>query len=136
MGNAEPAPQVFLAVCRRDQRQHRMVIAGAQDLEQLFVLEVPEECPAVDDAVDPFLESRVRQDFEQGAGQRKVDPREVLVPPQDTRDAVHGEEDLFGLPGVMLQQILEVAGRLVEIEHECVVSKHRITPVWRIWAQG
>jgi hypothetical protein len=29
----------------------------------------------------------------------------------------------------MFQQMLEVTGRLMEIEHKCVVSKHQLTPV-------
>jgi hypothetical protein len=47
-----------------------------------------------------------------------VDAGDVVVGPQRAGDAVDGPQDLFGLPLVMLEEVLEVAVGLVQVEHE------------------
>ena len=117
-GEPAPALQVLLPVGRRDQRQDGMVIAGAEDLDDAGVLQIPQQRPAVDDAVDATLEVGAGERLEQGAGERQVDASDVLVLPQRARDAVDRPQDLLDLPLLRVEQVLEVARWLVEVEDE------------------
>ena len=75
-----------------NQRQDRMVVAGAEDLDGPAVLQVPQQIAAFDDAVHPFLEIRPRQRLQQRSGKGKVHAPDILVRPERPRDAVHGQE--------------------------------------------
>jgi hypothetical protein len=110
MGDAEPAAQVLLAVRLRDQGQDRVVVARAQDLEEVLVLEVPEQRSAVHDAVDRCWNSGSTGSRAGYRTERQVDPGQVLVAPEAARDAVQGEEDLLGLPALVVEELLEIAG--------------------------
>ena len=68
-GDGMPAGDVFVPVGLRDQRQHRMVVAGAEDFEQTLVLQMPEQLAAIDHPVGTFLEARIGQGFQQCPGQ-------------------------------------------------------------------
>ena len=68
-GDVQPALQVQGAVGLGNQRQHRMVVAGAEDLEDILVLQLPEQGAAVHDSVDPFLKGGVGEGLQQGARQ-------------------------------------------------------------------
>ena len=68
-GDVQPALQVRGAVGLGNQRQHRMVVAGAEDLEEILVLQLPEQGAAVHDPVDPLLKGWVGEGLQQGARQ-------------------------------------------------------------------
>ena len=53
-----------------------------------------------------------------------MDPRQILVAPQAAGYAVQGVEDLLGLPVVLIQHGLEIAGWLMEIEDQGVMGDH------------
>lgn len=51
----------------------------------------------------------------------------VFVAPEGARDAIEGEEDFLGFPFLGVEEGLEVAGGLVEVEDEGVIDgAHRI----------
>jgi hypothetical protein len=79
---ALPALQLLVPIALRDKRQHRVVVGGAEDLDDLLVLEVPKQRAAVDDAVHPPLEGGLGKGLEQRSGQRHVHAPDVLVLPQ------------------------------------------------------
>ncbi len=56
-----------------------------------------------------------------------MDPGQRLLPPETARDAVQGEEDLVGLPILRVEQLLEIPGRLMEVEDECMLGNHGTT---------
>jgi hypothetical protein len=133
-----PAAELLVPVGGWDQRQHRVVVGGAKDVDDTGVLEVPEQRAAVHDAVGAPLELRVGERGEQGARQRQVHPGGVLVAPQRPRNAVDRPQDLLGRPVVVGEQVLEVAGRLVEVQDqgEGDVVGHGVLPgLWchRSW---
>jgi hypothetical protein len=64
------------------------------------------------------LEVGAGERLEQAPGERQVNASDLLVFPQRAGDAVDCPEDLLGLPFVGFEQVLEVAGRLVEVENE------------------
>ncbi len=112
-----------------------MVVAGAQDLDDLGVLQVPQQRSAVDDAVDPALEVGTGQGLEQGARKRQVHPADILVGPQRPGDPVHGPQDLPGLPLVPLEEVLKVVSGLMQVEDqgEGHVSHRGLLGGYRSW---
>src|SRR4026209_797244 len=100
-GNAQPAPKLFLPIRGRNEWQHRVVIARAENLSDAVVLQVPEQLPAFDDAMHTFLEIRPRERFQQGPRQRKVYARHILISPNRSWDAVQSKEDLACFPFVV-----------------------------------
>ena len=118
LADALPALELLVPVGSGDQRQDGMVVAGAQDADDLGVLQVPQQRPAVDDAVGAALEAGTGQGLQQGAGQRQVHPADIFVGPQRPGDPVHRPQDLPGLPLALAEQVLKVAGGLVQVEDQ------------------
>src|SRR5581483_9218331 len=114
-GNAQPPSEVFFAVRGGDQRQDRMIIAGAQDVKNLLILELPKQVAAFDDAIDPLLEFRVGQSFQQRARERKMDPGDLLEFPKRAGDAIQSQKDFARLPFMIAQQRIQVSGRLMQV---------------------
>src|SRR6266700_886548 len=111
----EPANDMFFPIGGRNQRQDRMIIGGAEDLDNLLILQVPKEFAAFDRAINLLLESGAGKRFKEGAGQRQMHPPNILVGPERARNAVDGKKNLLRLPWLIGQQILEIAGWLVQI---------------------
>ncbi len=61
-----------------------------------------------------MLEVGVGERLEQGPGERQVHACDLLVGPQRARDPVDRPQDLPGLRLLRVEQVLEVAGRLVQ----------------------
>src|SRR5690606_15333737 len=123
-----PALELQRAIRLRDQREHRVIVRRPEDLEDASILEVPEQVSAFHDAVDPTLELRARQGLEQGSRETDVHLPEPLVRPESAWNAVQREQDLSGRPGLVLEQVLEVPGRLVEVQNRRMKSGlHRLT---------
>ena len=94
-----------------------MVVAGAEDLDDAGVLQIPQQRPTVDDSVDAMLEVGAGERLEQAPGERQVHARDLLVGPQRARDPVDRPQDLPGLPVLRVEQLLEVADRLMKVEN-------------------
>jgi hypothetical protein len=62
-----------------------------------------------------LLKLQVRQDLQEGAREGEMHAGNVLVPPEAARYAIQREEDLLGFPRAVLQQLLKVSRRLMEI---------------------
>src|SRR5579859_6459030 len=64
-----------------------------------------------------------------------MNPANVLVTPERTGDAVQSEQDFLGGPGVLLQQGFQVAGRLMQVQDQCMENSSHcqaalITTAW------
>jgi hypothetical protein len=44
-----------------------------------------------------------------------MDASQVFVTPETARDAIQGEEDLVGLPALVVEELLEIAGGLMQV---------------------
>ena len=121
-GHPLPAVQVSLPVGGRDQRQHGVIVTGAENIDDPVILQIPEQRAAIHGSVHPVLKIGIRQHLQQGAGQRQVNPADVLVIPQRTGNTVHGKQNFPGLPFVVLPQMLQIAGWLVQIQHQRVIE--------------
>ena len=113
-----PALELLIPVGMRDQGQDGMVVAGAQDADDRGVLQVPQQRPAVGDAVGAVLEAGTGQGLQQGAGQRQVHPAGILIRPQRPGNPVHRPQDLPGLPLALAEEVLKVAGGLMQVEDQ------------------
>ena len=47
---------------------------------------------------------------------------QAFVEPERAGDTVHREEYLFCFPRLLLEQMLQIACRLMQVEHYCVVD--------------
>ena len=79
--NAQPTSQVFFPICRRDEREHRMVITRAQRFKDTAILEMPEQVTTFDDAIHALLKRRGRKRLQERPRKAQMDPGYVLVFP-------------------------------------------------------
>jgi hypothetical protein len=93
-------------------------LARAEELDHAGVLRLPQLRPTVHDSVEAMLEVGVDERLQQASGEREMNAPESLVGPQRARNAVHRPQDLPGLRFPRLEQVLEVARRLVKVENE------------------
>ena len=128
-GNGLPAADLLIPVGFRNQRHDRMVITGAENLEQAFILQMPEHLAAIDDPVHALLKGRIGQGLQQRPGQGQMHTGNILIIPERSWHAIVGEQDFPRLPFVMVKQIIEIARRLVHIQHQSVINLlHRASP--------
>ena len=74
-----------------------------------------------------MLEVGVGERPKQCPGERQVHARDLLVGPQRARDPVDRPQDLPRLRLLRVEQVLEVAGRLVKVEDERKLNvRHRL----------
>jgi hypothetical protein len=114
-GESAPALEVFFPILRGNQRQDRVIVGSAQDLNDALILQVPEQFATFDNAVNALLEFRVCEGLEQSSGEGKMNAAHVLIGPERPRNAVQGKEELLGGPFLRGEQGLEVTGGLMKV---------------------
>src|SRR5690606_38994387 len=82
LADAPPALELQRPVRLRNQRQNGMVVRRPEDSDDGRILEVPEQVPAFDDAVDATLELGARQRPEHGPREAQVHFPAPLVAPE------------------------------------------------------
>ena len=61
-----------------------------------------------------------------------MDAGDVLILPQHPRHAVVGEQDFLGFPFVGVEQMFEIVGGLVHVQHQGMMNiSHRASPRYR-----
>src|ERR1039457_6351680 len=113
-----PAGDLLVTVSPGNEGEDGMVVARAQDADDLGVLQVPQQRSAVHDPVDAALEVGTGQGLEQSARNRQVHPANILIGPQRAGYSVHGPEDLSGFPLLPLKEVLKVVSGLMQVEHQ------------------
>jgi len=53
-----------------------------------------------------------------------MNPANVFIAPKKTGNTVIGLQNGPGFPGFLRQQMIQVTGRLVQIQHQCVINRH------------
>jgi hypothetical protein len=56
-----------------------------------------------------------------------MDAGQVFVTPKTARDAIQGEEDLLPLPALVVEELLEIAGGLMQIQNKRMLGDHGTT---------
>ena len=121
LGDTQPTSQLLGPVGFRDQGQYRVIISGAENIDDIPVLKVPEQRAAIHHTIDVLLKLGIGQGFQQTPRQRDVHPGDVFIGPEKTRNTVVRIQNLARFPWLFSQKMLEIAGGLVEIQNQGMV---------------